>query len=985
MKTFLLAMTLILSSYAACAIPVIPAVKFASEDIPIAEYIVTDAPYKADNTGKRDVTALVQRIIDEAFKKGGGVIFFPAGTYRYDGNLRLKQGVALRGEWKNPSASKGKVLGTVFAVYGNRGKETSDPFILMEKVSCLTNLSFWYPEQNPMSIIPYPWTIDVTDQAACGYAVRNVNFVNSYMALSNGADTKTCHNVAYYSNLYGCPLKEGIWVEWVLDITRVDRVFFSPRYWENSGLPGAPTTESAKRTVRDYLYNNATAITSRRFDWFPLYVADIDGYGTGIRITQGEQGGANGEMYGVTIRNGKTGILAEAAQPSGWTITNCDISTLNKADACSLLIKSTLNMAPFQFNSCTMGKVVVEAGSHGALSFENCDFKGDLIADSSDVSVLNSKFADGSRAYFNNKNNDVMVDAAVPYSSKYSNIRVVPAPHTKRLKLNPHPFAPIRRPAGNSIFSVREFGARGDSVSDDTAAFKKALSSAGKTGGTVYVPAGKYPIREPLMIPRGVELRGIFEGPTHIMVPGSIIFVETGHGDENGAPFISLSENSGVRGLNLWYPKQSIDKPVPYPWIIRALGRNCYVRDSALGQPWQALDFASASDTSGHSLAYVDACALRRGVFVDNAPKGGTVEGIQLVVHYWDRNDSGLPTTGTPLNSSMPDANALLQKQTENFKFGDCIGERIFSTFGYSSNTGLILNKNFSGVIHQHGTDGTSNGIRIFDNAKAVFVNTLIAPVTPMILYTGANVKLLNPEIAPAFKKMPTAIYTDESFTGDVRFINSSTWGFGQSLQLNGKGKVDVSQITTMLVQSTISNPNAHINSAYSFFGHGLNWQNGTEPAPSSVFGLAANASSSFKGDIISFNAKVTASSKVSDGQGPQCATDGASASCFASMNTSPTWIEVDLAKAFNVTGIEIMHTGKGNDARLNTRDFVLSGRKDSSQEWQVIDSRNGNSDFITIHPVKSEYRFIRMDISKPNATTEDNHTRIKEITIYGY
>jgi hypothetical protein len=333
----------------------------------------------------------------------------------------------------------------------------------------------------------------------------------------------------------------------------------------------------------------------------------------------------------------------------------------------------------------------------------------------------------------------------------------------------------------------------------------------------------------------------------------------------------------------------------------------------------------------------------------------------------------------------MPDVNMLMQKQTENFKFGNCIGERIFSTFGYSSNAGFILNKKFNGIIHQHGTDGTLNGIRIFDNAKALFVNTLIAPVTPMILYSGSNVKLLHPEEAAAVKKIPTAIYTDSSFTGDVNFVNSSTWGYGQSLQLNGIGKININQITSMLAQSVITNPNTHISSAYSFFGHDLNWQAGTKPSPASVFGLAANSSTDFKGAVISFGARVTASSKVSDGQGPQCAVDGTSASLFASINKSPTWVEIDLGKTFNVTGIEIMHTGKKNDARFNTKNFIISGRKDSSQEWQAINSRTNNSDFVTTHHVKDEYRFIKIDISKPNSTLEDNHTRFKEVMVYGY
>lgn len=983
MRVPIFAIALLTLACSAGAAPRVAPAKLASVDIPIAEYVVTEAPYSVDSTGKHDVTALVQRVIDEAFGKGGGVIFFPAGTYRFDGALRLKQGVTLRGEWRSPRETKGKVVGTIFAVYGNRGKEKADPFILMEKVSCVTNVSFWYPEQNPEEVTPYPWTIDVTDQAACGYTVRNVNFVNSYKALSNGADTGTCHNVAYYSNLYGCPLKEGIWVEWVLDITRVDRVFFSPDYWRRSGLPNAPTSESAEKSLRDFMYRNATAVTSRRFDWFPLYVADLDGYGVGIRVTTCEQGAANGEMYGVKIRNGRIGMLLEAAQLFGWTITNCDITSLNRPDACAILAKSSLTSAPFQFNSCDLGKVVVEGTSQCALSFENCRFSGNLSAQAGDISILNSKFAPGTKAHFANRGSDVMLDAGVSYSTENANVRIVKSPRTERLAYSPHPFAPLRRPASGKLFDARAFGAQGDGVTDDTLAFKKALASAGTAGGTVYVSAGKYPIREPLTVPTGVELRGIFEGPTHIMVPGSIIFVETGHGDEKGAPFISLSENSGVRGLNFWYPKQSIDNPVPYPWLIRALGKGCYVRDSALGQPWQALDFASASDTSGHSIAGVGAAALRRGVFVDHAPNGGTVEGIQLVVHYWDRNDSLLPATGTPVNSSMPDVNVLMKKQTENFWFGDCIGERVFSTFGYSSHVGLSVHRNFSGTIHQHGTDGTSNGVQVYDGAKAVFVNTLVAPVTPMVLYSSA--KLLHPEDMPSSRIPQIAIYTDKSFTGSVRFVNSATWGFGQSLQLDGTGSTDISQITTTLAQSGISDPNAHVSSAYSSFGHSLRWRNDKTPDPSSVFGLASNSTDAPEGRAVSLGADVTSSTRVSDGQGPQCAVDGASASLFATKNTpGSAWIEIDLHRPFDVTGIEIMHTGKSGATPLNTRDFVLSGRKDSSREWQVIDTVRNSSEFVTTHRAKGEFRYIRIDITKANSTDTDHHTRIKEITVFG-
>ena len=47
-------------------------------------------------------------------------------------------------------------------------------------------------------------------------------------------------------------------------------------------------------------------------------------------------------------------------------------------------------------------------------------------------------------------------------------------------------------PSKNSVFNVRDFGAKGDGKTSDTAAIQSALDAAGKIQGTVYFPAGRY-------------------------------------------------------------------------------------------------------------------------------------------------------------------------------------------------------------------------------------------------------------------------------------------------------------------------------------------------------------------------------------------------------------------------------------------------------------------------------------------------------------
>ena len=55
-------------------------------------------------------------------------------------------------------------------------------------------------------------------------------------------------------------------------------------------------------------------------------------------------------------------------------------------------------------------------------------------------------------------------------------------------------YVPPSRARGGTVRSVKDYGARGDGVRDDTAAFQAAINALPSTGGTVVVPAGRYVI-----------------------------------------------------------------------------------------------------------------------------------------------------------------------------------------------------------------------------------------------------------------------------------------------------------------------------------------------------------------------------------------------------------------------------------------------------------------------------------------------------------
>ncbi|KGQ19836.1 hypothetical protein LF41_2339 [Lysobacter dokdonensis DS-58] len=53
-------------------------------------------------------------------------------------------------------------------------------------------------------------------------------------------------------------------------------------------------------------------------------------------------------------------------------------------------------------------------------------------------------------------------------------------------------YLPVARTRGGSVLDVRDYGAKGDGIHDDTAAINAAIKALPADGGTVFVPAGRY-------------------------------------------------------------------------------------------------------------------------------------------------------------------------------------------------------------------------------------------------------------------------------------------------------------------------------------------------------------------------------------------------------------------------------------------------------------------------------------------------------------
>ena len=180
-----------------------------------------------------------------------------------------------------------------------------------------------------------------------------------------------------------------------------------------------------------------------------------------------------------------------------------------------------------------------------------------------------------------------------------------------------------------------DFGAIGDGKTDDTPAFQKALDTAAKEGlsATVLVPRNTFNIAGHLNIPDNVTLEGIWEIPTaRTEYKGSTLLASEGEGNPNGTPFIMLNNNSVLKGITIFYPRQTAtNPPKSYPWTVASGGAdNCSIVDVLLVNPYQAVDFGTRV-AGRHYIRNLYGQPLYRGIFVDQCYDVGRIENV----HFW--------------------------------------------------------------------------------------------------------------------------------------------------------------------------------------------------------------------------------------------------------------------------------------------------------------------------------------------------------------
>ena len=664
----------------------------------------TPQDFGAKGDGVTDDTGAFQDAMGTVAALGGGVIFVPAAQYAFQGTLQVPDGVTLHGDWMDWTTNAAGAVGTIFKVYAGRGQATGTPFIFLSGSTALKGVTLWYPEQSPTNIVAYPYCIgDYGDNV-----VQNVILVNPYQGIQVAPPTSGAKHIL--STLIGTPLRKGLDLDMIADISHLEDVHFNPDVWPASKLPGAPASGGSHA---GWMRANGTGIRLLRIDGETCIDTFISGYKVGIEANRSTNGPCGATFYSGSISNCGTALLATAmAGQSGLMFTKFDfdgdigVNSQPAGDSCFI-----------QFHTCQItgrnGFAAILGGDWPSrMQFQNCAINGTLRQLSGTLGLVNSTlnssgyhatiFADAKRATFvgcNFNRPRSIFTAGSAYRVLVDGRRATPSvlPEVSWPKVRQD--YQSRQPARTNLYVVTDppWGAKGDATTDDTAAIQNALNAAGAGGGgIVFLPGGKYKLLGTLDVPSGVELRGTYE-LRHRTWPGAdgkakgaILLPYAGQTQTDGPPTVALEANSGLVGVTFSYEDQSAALLTPYPPTIQGRGGNVYVIGVVSPNSWYYVDLDTFTCTN-HFIYMADGFGLRKGFVVGNGSSGSIVDCHANWTYWIDNYDSQSRLSQTDESS----VKNFIEHNNEAYILGDC-SELLVKDF-------WIFSRIFTRCISQNG------------------------------------------------------------------------------------------------------------------------------------------------------------------------------------------------------------------------------------------------------------------------------------------
>jgi len=802
---------------------------FPKTEAVVAGFTADVATY---GNGTTDATTYLQNLLNQLDKAGnrkinmwsnmelvgGGVLYLPAGKYLINGKLLIPKGITIRGDWKKPV--KGKVIeGTILMT--NQGRNStleSNAFITMQSGAAVMDLAIWYPQQDPNNIVPYAPTILMGHPGGphgdefCN--VKNVTLVNSYDGVIFSQIGGTCPTI---NGLYGTPLHQGVEIDRIVDIGRIEHIDFSPVYWAYSGLKGSPTIDNT--AFRNQLYDNATGVVMRRNDWsYSLYVK-VEGYNKGFHTTRtrdrNDQATPNGHNYGFEFSNCKYGLYFDSSAGEGCMFTEvktagCEFGTYFTENAggvaqlykwdlsatrCAIFTdpKASVKITMLE-STVRAGKVLLQGGTLAAagndfnnpqpqIEFE-ANSRGDITGNRSDKAWQISE----NSVFQNLINHDPVTLKPLP--AYYEFIPRTTKPDGTAFLIATD--APYNAPKGRKD----DFPTSGNTtVADATNAIQQALTAAGNAGGgIVYLPPGHYRIDGQLTIPPGVELKGSMDVSAFPLGPGSVLEIYN-----QTSVAVVMQANSGMRGINFNYPAQVyctvMPNPIDYPFSIQGRGENIYIVNVAMRVSNRGVDLASYNCDNFY-IDYLTGYFFREGVNIKNS-KDGVLANMQCntivfnngeEVKFGQYPNSNRPSCGSPADKNPYTYNSrymtfLTLENVDNIL--------LYGDFNYNALVGMHVKNNVNGLALGFALDDDRS--MLFLDGSNINLNFINLQGVALQRENATYSSLSNDNNAANYG-YSTYIRSSSNFTGEVNLFNSDYWGYAgaSGILMNGSGTINI-------------------------------------------------------------------------------------------------------------------------------------------------------------------------------------------------
>lgn len=323
---------------------------------PAVKKLFLAADYGAAGDGETDNTEAFKKALEEAGKEGG-IVYVPAGWYRFDGSLTIPAGVELRGTFEVPCHTMGG--GSVLQPFGNKGSESETAFITLEGGAGIKGIVIHYPEQDPVNPVQYPWSVQARGSRC--YVINTV-FVNSWLGLDLGTYGSKNHYVSYIS---GAPIHCGIYAGNNEEEGWIENVQYNPHYWYRCDLPGKPKGD----TWRAFWHNQIKYLDAIKFGYneqMHLLNTFVFAARNGLYFTEQKGRGTGGLFIGHGTDGGEKGIYFEEA--GNMDFINTELVTIESPNT-RIYLSASRNVTGHIkfFNTLMWGApdyaVVIEGGS----------------------------------------------------------------------------------------------------------------------------------------------------------------------------------------------------------------------------------------------------------------------------------------------------------------------------------------------------------------------------------------------------------------------------------------------------------------------------------------------------------------------------------------------------------------------------------------------------------------------------------------------